>query len=199
MRGEKLTPALIRLAYEQGAFPMGDPETGEVDFYVPRYRALFPIDGIRVSRSLAKIIRHADFEIRFDHAFEDVMRGCLRPSDNWITKDLIRVYVEIHSQGWAHSCEAWQDGRLVGGVYGVAIGGCFSADSMFHTTANASKVALWAIVERCRKLGFTVFDAQVMNPHLARLGACEVTQADYLRRLRHARRVPTIWDTWPLP
>lgn len=194
MRGEELNPKLVRLAYSQGAFPMGEPETGEIEFYVPRIRALFPISGVRVSRSLEKVLRRGTFEIRFDSAFEEVMRGCIRPDDNWITEDIIRVYSHIHREGWAHSAEAWKEGELAGGVYGLALGSCFCAESMFHREANASKVALWALAERCRELGFTIFDAQIMNPHLASLGAFEMTHEEYLAELEPAMRKKTAWD-----
>lgn len=194
MRDADLTPNLIRSAYLQGAFPMGEPETGEIEFYVPNVRAVFPMTGIRVSRSLKKTLRSEAFEVRFDTTFEDVMRGCLRPVDNWITEGLIACYSQIHREGWAHCCEAWLDGSLVGGVYGLALGGCFCAESMFHRETDASKVALWALVNRCKELGFVLFDAQIMNPHLASLGALEMDHRTYLRELRRAITVTTAWD-----
>jgi leucyl/phenylalanyl-tRNA--protein transferase len=194
MRGSELSPQVIRQAYLRGVFPMGEPATGEVEFYRPRVRALFPIEGVRVSRSLARTLRSGRFEVRFDERFEEVMRGCLRPRDNWITEDLIRVYTEIHREGWAHSAETYEQGRLVGGVYGLAIGACFCAESMFHRRTDASKVALASLVRRCRDLGFTLFDAQLMNPHLASLGAYEVDQETYMELLDKARKTPTVWD-----
>lgn len=185
---EELTPWLIRYAYEQGLFPMAD-EWGEIGWYQPRRRALFPIAGIHVSRSLARVIRQARFEIRFDTAFEDVIRSCRRPRDNWITEEIVRAYVQVHREGWGHCAECWMDGRLVGGVYGVAMAGYFAAESMFHQETNASKVALWALVERCRERGFVLFDAQIMNPHLASLGAYEVSHAAFMRLLVKALAV----------
>ncbi len=198
MRAEELTPELVRAAYLAGAFPMGDPETGGIAWYAPRLRALFPIEGVRVSRSLARSIRRGKFEVRFDSAFESVMRGCLRPRDNWITDEMICVYTEIHRQGWAHSAESWRDGELVGGVYGLCLGACFCAESMFHRETDASKVALWALVEKCREIGITLVDAQIMNPHLESLGAFEVPHEDYIRLLQLAHSVRTEWDgrTW---
>jgi leucyl/phenylalanyl-tRNA--protein transferase len=198
MRGSELTPWLLRYAYEQGAFPMGE-EDGTVEFYLPNRRALFPMEGIHVSRSLAKTIRSGRFSITFDSSFEAVMRSCLRPVENWITEDLIRAYTEVHAQGWAHSCECHQDGELVGGVYGIALGSCFCAESMFHQVTDASKVALWALVEKCRDLGFTVFDAQIMNPHLESLGAFEVSHREYLRLLKDALGRTTPWSISPTP
>ena len=197
VQGESLTPWLIRYAYEEGAFPM-TVEDGSVDWFQPRYRAIFPITGMHVSRSLRKCIDRGDFEVRFDTAFEDVMRGCLRPDDNWISEDFIRVYTQIHHEGWGHSSECWQGGELVGGVYGIAIGACFCAESMFHRRTNASKVALWALVERCRELGFTIFDAQIMNPHLHSLGAYEVAHLEYMAMLRDAMAQTTPWSRVPI-
>ncbi len=193
MSGEQLTPFLIRYGYRQGAFPM-TMEDGDVAWFQPRKRALFPIEGIHVSHSLAQTIRRGEFEITFDKAFEQVMRGCLRPADNWISEEFIQVYTEIHREGWAHSCECWLDGSLVGGVYGLAIGSCFSAESMFHRHTDASKVALWAMVNKCRELGFTIFDAQIMNSHLASLGAFEISHREYMRRLNEALQHETAWS-----
>lgn len=189
----ELTPWLIRYAYSEGAFPM-TVEDGSVEWFLPRRRALFPIEGIHVSRSLQKVIDRGEFEIRFDTVFEEVMRGCLRPDENWISEDLIRVYTAIHHEGWGHCAECWKEGRLVGGVYGIALGSCFCAESMFHCETNASKVALWAIVENCRELGFTIFDAQIMNPHLASLGAYEIPDREYQKLLAQALDRSTQWS-----
>ena len=189
----ELTPWLIRYAYEEGAFPMTMDE-GEVQWFQPRRRALFPIEGIHVSRSLQKVIDRGEFDVRFDSAFEHVMRSCLRPDGNWISEDFIRVYTLIHHEGWGHSAECWYEGELVGGVYGIALGTCFCAESMFHRRTNASKVALWAMVEKCRELGFTIFDAQIMNPHLRSLGAYELPHRDYLGMLAKAIQTRTAWS-----
>jgi len=191
--GTHLTPWMIRHAYMDGVFPM-TMEDGSVDWFLPNRRALFPITGIRVSRSLAKTIRSGRFEVRFDTDFEETMRGCLRPDDNWISEDFIRVYTLIHYEGWAHSAECWLDGELVGGVYGLALGTCFCAESMFHRRTDASKVALHAMVKRCRLLGFTVFDAQIMNPHLQSLGAYEVSNRAYQKLLGEALQGSTPWS-----
>jgi leucyl/phenylalanyl-tRNA--protein transferase len=196
VRGDELTPWLIQYAYREGAFPM-TMEDGEVEWFQPYHRALFPIDGVHVSHSLAKTIRKQTFEIRFDTSFEDVMRSCLRPEDNWISEEFIRCYTQVHREGWAHCGECWKDGELVGGVYGVAIGTCFCAESMFHKETNASKVALWAMVEKCRELGFTIFDAQIMNPHLRSLGAYEIPHEEYMKLLKMALAGATDWSHHP--
>ena len=191
--GHELTPWLIRYAYERAAFPMANDD-GTVDWYQPHARALFPMEGIHVSRSLARTIRRGGFEVRFDTSFEDVMRGCLRPEANWISEDLIRAYTQIHREGWGHCSEVWLEERLAGGVYGIALGSCFCAESMFHRKTDASKIALWALVEKCRELGFTIFDAQIMNPHLESLGAFEVPHREYQAMLDEALKRKTVWS-----
>lgn len=194
---DDLTPFLIERAYRQGVFPMTDAD-GQIEWYQPRRRALFPIEGIRVSRTLAKTLRRGVFEVRFDTAFDEVMRGCVRPEDNWISEPFFRAYGQIHREGWGHSAEAWQGGKLVGGVYGIGIGGCFCAESMFHRVADASKVALWAMVERCRLEGFSLFDAQVMNSHLQSLGAVEMPHATYMATLESVIDTPILRRSWNL-
>jgi leucyl/phenylalanyl-tRNA--protein transferase len=172
---------------------MADP-SGEVGWYTVRARAVFPVTGIHVSRSLARKLRRGGFETTFDRDFEAVVRGCFRPEGNWLTEEFVRVYTEAHREGWGHSCEVWMDGALAGGIYGLAIGKVFSAESMFHRRTDASKIALWAMVERCRALGFEVFDAQVMNRHLASLGAYLVPEDEYLRLLESLRDQTTPWS-----
>jgi leucyl/phenylalanyl-tRNA---protein transferase len=182
--------------YSMGWFPMTvDEQTSEVHWFEPRERCLFPMEGIRVSKSLRKVIQRQDFEVRFDTAFEQVIRGCFRElGNNWLNDDFVRVYTEAHQQGWAHCAECWLDGQLVGGVYGLALGGAFFAESMFHRVTNASKVALWALVETCRERGFVLFDAQIMNPHLASLGAYEISAKKYQKMLQDAAEIRTNWS-----
>lgn len=167
-------------------------ERGRIDWYRVKHRALFPIAGIHVSRSLRRSMKR--FRVTFDQDFEGVMRGCFRPGDNWLTEEFVVAYSACHREGWAHSCEVWEGDELVGGVYGLAIGSCFSAESMFHRRTDASKAALAALVDRCRELGFTVFDAQVMNPHLESLGAYEVSSREYGRLLLDALQRSTPWS-----
>lgn len=177
-----------------GVFPMANDDTGEIRWYEPRRRALFPITGIRLSHSCRKEIRRRSLEIRFDTAFENVIRRCMRPDENWINDDIIQNFCWLNQDGWAHCCEVWEGNELVGGIYGLALGSCFAAESMFHTHRNESKIALWALIERCREVGFTMFDAQVMNPHLASLGAFEISQLKYLDMLADAMALPTEWS-----
>jgi leucyl/phenylalanyl-tRNA--protein transferase len=193
MRGEELTPWFIRYGYEQGAFPM-TMENGEVEWFRPVRRALFPISGMHVSNSLQKRINQGDFEIKFDHDFDAVIRSCMRPGDNWLSEHFFRAYGEIFREGWGHCSEIWMDGELAGGVYGIALGSCFCAESMFHRKTDASKLALWALINRCRELGFTLFDAQIMNPHLKSLGAYEIEDNEYSTLLEDALEHETVWS-----
>ncbi len=182
-----LTPEGIELAYRHGIFPMADERSGEVLWFRPDPRAVIPLDGFHVSRSLARTLRRGRFEVRVDTAFETVMRGCAdRPEGSWISERFVEVYGALHRAGKAHSLEAWRDRRLVGGVYGLALGGAFMAESMFHRETDASKVALAALVGRLSERGFTVLDVQYMTPHLESLGAVEITRREYERRLERA-------------
>lgn len=194
MAETSLSIPLILSAYLQGAFPMADEETGEISFYMARQRALLPIESIRVSKSLAKTLRKQRFEITYDKAFEEVIQGCRRPEGTWISDEIVDIFIALHRQGWAHSCEAWNEGRLAGGVYGIAIGGTFSAESMFHRVTDASKVALRSLVLHCCDMGFRQFDAQVMSPHLKSLGAYEMPHAAFLENLRALASLRTDWS-----
>jgi len=182
-----LTPEGIELAYRHGIFPMADERSGEVLWFRPDPRAVIPLDGFHVSRSLVRTLRRGRFEVRVDTAFETVMRGCAdRPEGSWISERFVEVYGALHRAGKAHSLEAWRDRRLVGGVYGLALGGAFMAESMFHRETDASKVSLAALVGRLSERGFTVLDVQYMTPHLESLGAVEITRREYERRLERA-------------
>jgi leucyl/phenylalanyl-tRNA--protein transferase len=196
VRGADLTPAVIYRGYMHRAFPMADDD-GTIQWYRPHHRALFPMHGAHVSRSMQRVLASGKFRVTFDCAFREVMHGCLRPEDNWIDEHIIRVYSEIHLEGWGHSCEVWQGDELVGGLYGIAIGAYFAAESMFHRETNASKVALISMIDRCRTEGFIMFDAQIMNPHLHRMGAYEIRDRDFERALEPLTRVHTRWGNCP--
>jgi leucyl/phenylalanyl-tRNA--protein transferase len=182
-----LTPDGVELAYRHGIFPMADEGSGEILWFRPDPRAIIPLDGFHISRSLARTLRRGIFEVRVDTDFEGVMRGCAdRPEGTWISERFVEVYGALHRAGKAHSVEAWRDGRLVGGAYGLALGGAFMAESMFHRETDASKVALTVLVARLQERGFTLLDVQYVTPHLESLGAVEITRREYERRLERA-------------
>lgn len=189
------TPENVVRAYMEGIFPMYVEEMGTILWFRPENRAILPLNGFHISRSLAKTLRKQRFEVRINTDFVGVMRGCAdRGEGTWISEDFIRVYGELHRRGLAHSVETWRDGRLVGGTYGVSLGGAFIAESMFHIETDASKVALAALVARLKERGFVLMDVQYLTPHLARLGAIEIPNAVYLRLLQKALEMVCRFD-----
>lgn len=183
-----LTTDLLWTAYRLGAFPMTD-EDSVVRFYLPEDRAIFPNLEMHVSRSLKKVIERSDYEVSFDRDFVGVVRGCFRERDNWLSEELVELYAEAHKEGWAHSCEIWVEGELTGGIFGTAIGGVFSADSMFHQVSNMSKIALYYMLRELRTAGFSLFDAQIINSHTASIGCVEISRLEYeqLRQLGYEK------------
>jgi len=185
--GGDLSPERLLAAYRQGIFPWYS-EGQPILWWSPDPRmVLFP-DELKISRSLAKRLRNSDYEVRFDMAFRDVMLACAetqRPQQDgtWITADIIDAYCKLHELGYAHSAETWIDGRLMGGVYGVAIGHMFYGESMFHHVADASKIAFVHMVQRLKQQGFELIDCQMKTSHLASLGAREITRAEFSQRL----------------
>ena len=175
-------------AYRAGMFPMADPEQGFVTWHRPSRRAVLPLDAFHVSRSLERTLRKGGFNIAFDANFEAVMRACAdRPGQGaWITEEFIGVYQQLHRAGKAHSVEVWVDGFLVGGVYGVHLGGAFFAESKFHRMRDMSKVALAALVTRLREREFKLLEVQYLTPHLSQFGVIEISGRDYRRRLEQA-------------
>ena len=185
----QLTPALLLRAYSVGCFPMAD-EDGSVRWYDPDPRAVFPLDGFHVPRSLARRLRRGDFVIRHDTAFRDVMSKCAEPAPGrlttWISPELIEAYCALHDLDFAHSVEVWMDDELAGGVYGVSLGGLFAGESMFSRRTDASKIALVHLVEHLKERRYTLFDIQFMTPHLKRFGAIETSRSRYRERLADA-------------
>lgn len=167
---------------------------GSLGWYTSLKRAVFLPGGFHVSRSLVRTMRKAGFCIRFDTDFEGVMRGCMRPTGTWISEEIISAFVQAHELGFAHSSEVWLDDLLVGGTYGIAIGGYFAAESKFHTVTDASKVALWALVQECTEQGFAMVDAQIMTPHLRSLGAEPLTQEAFEATLKDCIHWKTKWS-----
>jgi leucyl/phenylalanyl-tRNA---protein transferase len=184
---------ILLSAYASGWFPMAIGP-GEIRWYSPDPRGIIPLDAFHVPARLARVARSGRFEIRVDSDFAAVMRGCTErrePEGTWIDDDIFDSYVALQQAGFAHSVEAWQEDRLVGGLYGVALGGAFFGESMFHRVADASKVALVALVERLRARGFVLLDTQWVTGHLAQFGAREMPRRHYLRLLANARRIET--------
>jgi len=185
--GADLEPGTLLAAYRRGLFPMRLGRGGLIGWWSPDPRGIIPLDGLRVSRSLRRSCGR--FETSVDRAFADVMRGCAdrRRPGGWIDDSFVEAYSRLHELGWTHSVEAWTSaGVLAGGVYGVAIGGLFAAESMFHRETDAGKVALVTLVELLREGGARLLDVQWATPHLASLGAVEVPRERYLELLAEA-------------
>ena len=184
--GGDLKPKTLLKAYRSGVFPWfneGDP----VYWWSPDPRAIIELDGLHVSRRLARTIRSGKFTTTFNQDFPGVIRGCAdREEGTWITADMIDAYEALHRLGHANSVEAWHDGKLAGGIYGVAIGGFFAGESMFTRVTDSSKVALVALVERLKERGFQLFDVQFTTEHTSRMGATAIPRTAYIKRLRQA-------------
>ncbi|MEM6430315.1 MAG: leucyl/phenylalanyl-tRNA--protein transferase [Deinococcota bacterium] len=190
MAAETLTPEMLIYAYAQGFFPMAEPDTGDIYWYDPDPRTIIPLDGLHVSRSLRRVLRKNIFTISYDQCFSEVMRACAAPAPGrattWINDELIELYTALFNMGFAHSIEVWQDDCLVGGLYGVSIGGLFAGESMFSRVSNSSKVALVTLTRHLRQRGYSLFDVQFMTEHLRRFGALEIPQQSYKRKLAKA-------------
>jgi len=169
---------LLLHAYRNAVFPMA-MDNGEIAWFSPDPRAIIPLDTFHIPHGLKRTLKKRLFEIRVDTAFEAVMHGCSRRKETWINTEILESYVHLHRLGYAHSVEAWQDGKLVGGLYGVAIGAAFFGESMFHEVTDASKVALCALVDRLNSRGYRLLDTQWTTPHLETFGALEIPRAVY--------------------
>ena len=182
-----LDPDLVLRAYAIGVFPMSDSRDAKDVFWVePRRRAVLPVDGFRLSKSLRKTIRSGRFTVTADEAFGAVLRRCSEREETWINDTIEESFNNLHRLGHAHSIECWRDGRLVGGLYGVKLGAAFFGESMFSLERDASKVALAWLVARLKVGGFTLLDCQFMTDHLRSLGAVEIDQKDYVVSLASA-------------
>lgn len=180
----KVTPELLLNAYANGVFPMAESRDNDEVFWVdPPERGILPLDQLHVPRSLKKLIKQEKFEVKIDTAFREVMRACAATStdrdDTWINQTIEDLYCDLHSRGFTHSVECWKDGKLVGGLYGVALAGGFFGESMFHTETGASKVALVHLVARLIVGGFTLLDTQFGTDHLAQFGVIEISRERY--------------------
>lgn len=177
---------MLLAAYTQGIFPWAD---NPVRWYSPDPRAVFEPARVHLPRNLPKLMRRAQFSLSYDTAFAAVVQGCAAAHEAdgvWITPRFAQAYLDLHTRGFAHSVEVWQHNSLVGGVYGVQIGQAFAGESMFHTVSNASKAAFWGLLQQLEAQSVTLLDAQVLNAHTQRLGACDIARSDYLQRLKGA-------------
>ena len=177
-----ISASLLLHAYRSGVFPMA-VEDGEIAWFSPDPRTIIPLETFHVPHGLKRTLKKNLFEIRISTAFEAVMRHCAQRRETWINEEIIESYVNLYREGYGHSVEAWQDGKLAGGLYGVAIGGAFFGESMFHVVTDASKVALHALVERLRERGYSLLDTQWTTPHLERFGVLEIPRKKYIERL----------------
>jgi leucyl/phenylalanyl-tRNA--protein transferase len=184
---EPLSVPLLVAAYQAGYFPMG-MDDGEIGWFSPDPRGILPLDVFHVSRRLARVLRSGRFTVTTDRAFRQVMESCAADRDDgtWITDEILSVYGQLHERRRAHSVEVWLGGDLVGGLYGVSLGGAFFGESMFHRVTDASKLALVSLVEHLRRRGFLLLDTQWLTPFLETFGAVEIPREEYLARLDKA-------------
>ena len=179
---------ILEACYRAGAFPMAD-RYGRIEFYRVDPRSVLELDALHVSKSLRRTLRKGVYDVRVDRNFEGVIRACARRPETWINEEIIRAFTALHREGKAHSVEAYKDDELVGGLYGVTLGGAFMGESMFAWMRDASKVCLVHLVERLKERGYVLLDCQIQNDHLARLGAVEIPEREYFRRLKEALKL----------
>jgi leucyl/phenylalanyl-tRNA---protein transferase len=184
-----ITPELLLQGYRLGVFPMA-MEDDSIGWFAPDPRAIIPLQDFHVPHALRRVIRKGAFEIKIDHSFGEVIRACAKRKDTWINREIIESYERLHEIGYAHSVETWRQSKLAGGLYGVALGGAFFGESMFHRERDASKVALVALVEHLRAKQFALLDTQWLTPHLAQFGAIEIPRARYLKLLKQSVELP---------
>ena len=199
MNSARMDPETLLSAYAQGVFPMADRD-GTIRLYTADPRGIIPLDTFHVPQTLRQLVRKAPenggFELRVNHDFEATMRACMenREDGSWINRELIRAYTRLHDLGHAHSVEAWHDGELAGGLYGVSLGAAFFGESMFHRRRDASKVALVHLVNRLRERKFELLDTQATTAHLRRFGCVDIPAREYMARLRKALRTVRDFD-----
>ena len=192
----KLTPNIVLQGYRMGVFPMADPRfNDEIFWYAPDPRGILPLDAFHVPGNLSKLIERGTFRVTSDRDFDAVVHACADRKSTWISEEITQVYSRLHRMGYAHSVESWLDNRLVGGLYGVAIGAAFFGESMFFRETDASKVALVHLVRQLRAGGFTLLDTQYSTPHLEQFGVIEISRDAYETRLARAIGQSATW--WP--
>ncbi|MCG8509631.1 MAG: leucyl/phenylalanyl-tRNA--protein transferase [Rhodospirillales bacterium] len=198
---DEITPELLLRAYAAGIFPMAQTRgAGSVFWVDPRMRGVLPLDGFHIPRRLRKLVRKKPFAIRCNTAFERVIAACAEPRpghpDTWINDQIRRAYTQLHHMGFVHSVECWLEDELVGGLYGVALGGAFFGESMFSRRTNASKVALVHLLARLRLGGYVLLDVQFVTEHLRQFGVIEIPARHYLERLETALKVRAQFPAW---
>lgn len=190
MENEELSPTVLKFAYSTGFFPMPDPYTHKILWYKPDPRAIIPLNGFHCSRSLKRRLKKNDYTVTYNTAFSEVMQGCANREETWITPEFIYAYTRLFDEGYAGSVEVWNAaGELVGGTYGVCLGGAFFAESMFHAETDCSKIALFHLVQRLRENNFILLEVQFLTDHLRRLGAIEIPLSQYLALLKNSLEV----------
>ena len=186
---QMIEPDLLLQGYRLGVFPMA-MEDDSIGWFSPDPRAILPLEDFHVPHALRRVVRRKFFEIKIDNAFSEVVEACAKRENTWINREIIESYKRLHGLGYAHSIEAWREGKLAGGLYGVAVGGAFFGESMFHRVTDASKIALVALVQHLRSRKFVLLDTQWLTPHLQQFGGSEISRSHYLRLLRSAVELP---------
>jgi len=186
----EITPSLLLRAYANGVFPMSEGSRSDEIYWVdPKFRGIIPLEGFHVSRSMRRVVRAGGFDVAINSDFAGTVTACADRDETWINAEIADLYQTLHRLGYAHSVEVWQRGVMVGGVYGVAIGGAFFGESMFSKATNMSKVSLIWLVARLKAGGFSLLDTQFITDHLATLGGIEIPRAAYHKRLAHALEI----------
>lgn len=184
-----ISPELLLQGYRLGVFPMA-MENDSIEWFSPDPRAILPLEDFHVPHALRRVLRKRVFETRINNAFSEVIEACAKREDTWINREIIESYTQLHELGYAHSVETWKQGRLAGGLYGVAVGGAFFGESMFHHVTDASKIALVALMDHLRARKFVLLDTQWLTPHLEQFGGIKISRNHYLRLLRRAVELP---------
>ncbi len=185
---------IVIQAYSEGYFPMAESSDGEIYWHSPDPRAIIPLGDVKIPRSMRQILKKRNFDFTFNHDFELVIRKCADREETWINDEIIQTYVDLNRSGYAQSVETWQDGRIVGGLYGVSIGGAFFGESMFNSVSDASKAAYYALIKRLIERNFVLLDSQYINPHTEMFGAIEISRDYYIGLLRKAIKLPCKFD-----
>ena len=180
-----IEPELLLEGYRLGVFPMA-MQNGAIEWFSPEPRGILPLQDFHVPHALQRTLKKNIFEIRIDTSFVDVMEACAKRADTWINREIVESYTRLHELGHAHSVETWRDGKLVGGLYGVSLGGAFFGESMFHRVTDASEIALCGLVDHLRAQKFVLLDTQWLTPHLLQFGGVEIPRNQYLHLLGRA-------------